>query len=204
MISQMPARPPFVIFEERSEEDRAETIKQGRLTMKAVNYAVIRQIGSKDTVEKEAEVWLNDNDKAAARGTFPAEWAGAFRKKYDEWKSGKEAPPNGFPLKEWAGISRAQAENCVQIGICTVEDLAGMNEPAMIQVGMGARVLKDKAQAWLDSRLTHGNAEQLAALRAEAADKDLRIKQLEEQLKNLGSRLDQVESRSPDGKRKAG
>lgn len=204
MISQMPARPPFVIFEERSEEDRAQTIAQGRLIMKAVNYAVIRQLGSKDTVEKEAETWLNDNDRAAVRGAFPSEWATGFRKKYDDWKEGKEAPPNGFPLKEWAGISRAQTENCVQIGICTVEDMAAMSDSAMNAIGMGARVLKDKAQAWLDSRLTHGNAEQLAALRAEAADKDTRIKQLEEQLSQLGSRLDQVESRDVPSKRKAG
>ena len=199
-ISVMQARPPFVIFQERSEEDRNASISAGRMVMKSVDYAIIRQIGSKDTVEKEAISWLNDNDRLASNGSMPNEWAIGFRKKYDQWKEGREAPPVGYPLKDWASISKARAENYAQIGIFTVEDVAGMNEEAMQRAGMGARADKDRAQAFLDSRLTHGNAEQLAALRAEAADKDTRIQQLEAQLANLAARLDGVEEKRGPGR----
>jgi len=199
-IAVMQARPPFVIFEERSEEDRNETIKAGHLVMKAVDYAIIRQIGSKDTVEKIASEWLDDNDRLAANGGLPNDWAIGFRKRYDQWKEGREAPPVGYPLKDWASISKARAENYAQMGVFTVEDVAAMNEEAMQRAGMGSRADKDRAQAFLDSRLSHGNAEQLAALRAEAADKDLRIQQLEERLANLTSRLDGVEEKRGPGR----
>ena len=199
-ISVMQARPPFVIFEERSVEDRNATIATGRLVMKSVNYAIIRQVGSKDTVEKIAEDWLGDNDRLASNGAFPNDWAVGFRKRYEQWKEGREAPPVGYPLKDWASISKARAENYAQIGVFTVEDVAGMNEEAMQRAGMGSRADKDRAQAFLDSRLSHGNAEQLAALRAEAADKDARIKQLEEQLASISARLDGVEEKRGPGR----
>jgi hypothetical protein len=198
----MQARPPYVIFEERSIEDRNATIENGRLTMREVDYAVVRQIGSKDTVEKVAADWLDDNDRQAAVGTYPNDWAIAFRKKYQQWKEGREAPPEGFALRNWASMSKARAENYAQIGIFTVEDVAAMNEEAMQRAGMGSRADRDRAQAFLDSRATHGNTEQLAALRAEAADKDQRIKQLEETIANLSARIDGMEE--VRGKRKSG
>ncbi len=193
-IALMQPRPPFVLFEERSIEDRNATIKEGHLVMRPVDYVIMRQAGSKDTVEKEALEWLSDCDRMAAAGQMPNEWAIGFRKKFDQWKAGRDAPPDGFPLKEWASISKARAENYAQIGIFTVEDVAVMTEEAMGRAGMGARADKERARAFLDSRLTHGNAEQLAALRAEAADKDNRIKQLEETIANLSARLDNVET----------
>ena len=199
-IAVMQARPPYVIYEERSEEDRNATIAAGRLVMKSVDYAIIRQIGSKDTVEKIASEWLDDNDRLAGSGGLPNEWAIGFRKRYDQWKAGREAPPEGFPLKDWASITKARAENYAQMGVFTVEDVAAMNEEAMQRAGMGSRADKDRAQAFLDSRLSHGNAEQLAALRAEAADKDLRIQQLEERLANLTARLDGVEEKRGPGR----
>jgi len=192
-ISVMQARPPFVIFEERSEEDRNESIKQGHLVMKPTHWAIIRQVGGKDTVEKIASEWLDDNDRLAGNGSYPNEWAIGFRKRYEQWKEGREAPPEGYPLKDWASISKARAENYAQIGIFTIEDVAAMNDEVMHRAGMGSRADKDRARAFLDSQLTHGNAEQLAALRAESADKDTRIKQLEEALANLSARLDGVE-----------
>lgn len=194
-IALMQARPPYVIFEERSEEDRNETITAGHLVMKSIDYAVIRQIGSKDTVEKVATEWLDDNDRLAGNGAFPNDWAIAFRKKFNEWKAGREAPPIGYPIKDWASVSKARAENYATIGIFTVEDVAAMTEEAMTRAGMGSRADKERAQAFLDSKATHGNSEQLAALRAEAADKDTRIKQLEETLANLSARLDGMEER---------
>jgi len=199
-IAVMQARPPYVIYEERSEEDRNATIAAGRLVMKSVDYAIIRQIGSKDTVEKIATEWLDDNDRLAGSGGLPNEWAIGFRKRYNQWKEGREAPPEGFPLKDWASITKARAENYAQMGVFTVEDVAGMNEESMQRAGMGSRADKDRAQAFLDSRLSHGNSEQLAALRAEAADKDIRIKQLEDQLANLVSRLDGFEEKRGPGR----
>ena len=42
---------------------------------------IVRQVGSKDTVEKVAAEWLADLDRLVSNGTFPAQWASHFRDK---------------------------------------------------------------------------------------------------------------------------
>lgn len=186
-IQLMERRPPHVRFEERSEEDRNASIEAGRLVLKSVHFVLISQPGSKDCVEKDAEGWLADIQRRAMAGAYPQEWVDAFRTRYEAWKRGLEAPPMGFPVREWAAISRAQADNLCAIGVLTVEDLANANEPTMARIGMGARTLKDKAQAWLDSAKQHGNAEELAALRAKLADLSADNERLHEKLQALAA-----------------
>lgn len=188
-------RPPWISFEERSEEDRDASIESGGIRFKTTHWVIIRQVGARDSVEKPAEEWLKAKEEQAQKGSYPMDWAISHRKKYEAWVEGREAPPSGTPLKEWAGISRAMAENCHQLGIFTVEDLAACNEDTLKKLGMGARKFKDSAKAWLDSRLTHGNAEELAALRATVAD-------LEERNKQLEARLETVEAKKGPGRPK--
>lgn len=165
-IAVMEARPPIIAFEERAVEDRDASAKAGGLMMKSEDIVVIRQAGSANTVEKNAAEWLDDCDRRVQRSAMPASWAKGFRDHYNEWKAGRDAPVNGFPIREWASISKAMAENCINAGIFAVEDLAVANEELLGRIGMGSRALKDKAVAWLDSR--KGNSsEELAALRAE-------------------------------------
>lgn len=193
MLSVLKARPPYVIFEERSEEDRNASITAGHAVLKSIDYAIVRQLGGKDTHEKPALEWLADMKRQAEKGAIPHEWAEGWEVGYRRWKEGREAPVNGFPLRDWASITRARAANYANHGIFTVEDLASINDAAMQLMGMGARADKEKARAFLDSKLTHGNAEMITALRAEAADKDNRIKQLEDTIANQTARMDQLE-----------
>lgn len=169
-ISLMQAgRPPYVTFEQRAEEDRNATVKAGTLVLKDVDYAIIRTAGSKDTVEKVASEWLDHCGFESTKGRWPAEWVVAHRKMYTDWKAGLEATPFGFPIRQWPSISKAQAENLALASVLTVEDLAASNEQTMAKIGMGARALKEKAQAWLDA--SKGNVgEELAALRAQVSD----------------------------------
>jgi polyhydroxyalkanoate synthesis regulator phasin len=60
-----------------------------------------------------------------------------------------------------------------------------MNEPTMQRVGMGARELKQKAKAYLESRDANKAAEQITALRAELDNKNTRIETLEQRLSAL-------------------
>ena len=194
-FSVMEARPPYVEFEDRSVEDRDASIKEGRLVMRPVHYAVIRQIGNKDTIEKEAGPWLDHLDVLVQAGSYRREWAEAFRKKYEAWKAGQEGPALGFTSKQWASVSKAQADNLINVGVTTVEDLASANEQTLQRVGMGARALQDKARAWLDSAKAHGNAEELAALRAKVGD-------LEQANKDLREKLERFLADDDSGKRK--
>lgn len=191
-LQLMERRPPHVRFEERSEEDRNASIEAGRLVLRSVHFVLVSQPGSKDCVEKDAEQWLSEIQRKAVAGAYPQEWVDAFRTRYEAWKRGLEAPPLGFPVREWAAISRAQADNLCSVGVLTVEDLAAANEPTLARIGMGARALKDKAQAWLDSAKENGNAEELAALR-------VKIEQLEQAnadlIEKLGRMSDSGEKR---------
>jgi hypothetical protein len=193
-------RPPNVEFEERPVPNHQAAIEQGGARFVSVDFAMVRQIGSKDSIEFPAEEWVAKKETEAMNGRYPPEWAAFFRKKYEAFKERREAPVNGFPIREWASISRGQAETCYSIGIRSVEDLAAANEEVIRRLGMGGRALRDTAKAFLESRLAHGNAEQLAALKADNATKDETIKSLEQKLEMALSRLDALEAKRPPGR----
>lgn len=184
-IALMPQRPPFIVFEQRAIEDRNASIAAGGLVMRDVDYVIVRQVGCKDTVEKEAEGWLADIEKAAAQGTYPGEWVRHFREKYQAFKAGQAEPELGLSVRQWPSLSKAQAENLVAAGVRTVEDVAVMNEPTMQRVGMGARELKGKAKAYVESRDQNKAAEQITALQAQLGDRETRIEALEARLAAL-------------------
>jgi len=180
------ARPPFVEFEERAVEDRAETIAQGGLVMKSVDFAILHPLGSKDTVEKVATEWLDYIDRQSQRGDYSREWAKFFREQYNDWKEG--ADPDkviGLHVRNWAAISRATAETLIGAGIRSVEDLAAAPEQALQRIGMGARDLKRRAQAYLDSAEAGKGAEELALLRDENVN-------LKAEVAELRGRIDQL------------
>ncbi|MBK7087005.1 MAG: hypothetical protein IPH53_21090 [Flavobacteriales bacterium] len=183
----MPQRPPFIEFEQRAIEDRNASIASGGIIMRDVDYVIVRQVGSKDTVEKDAAEWLADLDRLAANRAYPLEWVRHFREKYNAFKAGQIEPEMGMPVRHWPSLSKAQAENLIGAGVRTVEDIAAMNEPTMQRVGMGARELKKKAQAYLESRDANKAAEQITALRIENEAKDDRISTLEARLLALES-----------------
>lgn len=184
-ISLMPQRPPYVVFEQRAIEDRNASIAAGGLVMRDVDFVIVRQQGSRDTVEKNALEWLADIDRLAVTGNYPGEWARHFRDKFNAYKAGQAEPELGLSVRHWPSLSKAQAENLIAVGARTVEDVAAMNEQALQRYGMGARELKQKAQAYLESRDANKSAEQITALRAQLADRDERIATLEQRLTAL-------------------
>lgn len=191
-ISQLgSARPPYVEFETRAVEDRNATIEAGHIVLKDVDYAIIRALGSKDTVEKVAGDWLEHIEKEARRGAYPREWAKFFREQYEDWKGGNETQKvNGLHVRHWAAISRAQAEGLISAGVFTVEDLAAANEECLRRIGMGGRALQQRAVEWLESAKTNGAAEQVAALKQENADLKDRITELNKRMDKLVSALE--------------
>ncbi len=181
-IALMPQRPPYVTFEQRAVEDRNASIAAGGMVMKDVDFVIVRQIGSKDTHEKNALEWLSDIDRAAASGQYPNEWARHFREKFKAYKEGQDEPELGLSVKQWPSLSKAQVENLLGAGVRTVEDIAGMNEPTMRKVGMGARELQKKARTYLETRDANKATEMISSLQVAVETKDERIASLEARL----------------------
>ena len=170
-MSMNDSRPPYVVFERRPIEDRNASIEAGRYIAKDVDFVIITRPGSRDTVEKEATVWLSEIDARARKGLIPQEWPRHFQAAYDFWLKGETAPETGTPIKGWGIISPAMQETLVKAGIRTVEDLAMSGQAELMGVGMGAITLKQKAQTWLDMAKDRGVAtEELSILRTKVTD----------------------------------
>lgn len=189
-VSLMPSRPPYVRFEQRTEENRDESIKTGGLITRDVNFAIIMQVGSKDSVEMKADEFVTLYHQHARNGLIPAEWADHFEREYGKWKAGQDVSDLGCSVRAWPGVSKAQVENLIAAGVRTVEDAAAMNETTMRRLGMGAREIKQRASAYLEAREQHKAGETIAALRADVEGKEARIESLERRVAELAAMVE--------------
>jgi len=197
MVQIAEARPPYVTFEYRAEEDREASIAAGHYVSRDVAFALITPMGSKDRIERIAEDWFTKLSQDVQEGRFPREWLAAYKGAFQEWKAGREAPASGTPIEQWPPASPSQVKNLLDLRVRTVEDLAQANEETLGRLGMGGRALKEKAVTWLQSAATGGKvAEQLAALQAENSDLRLRNTALEQQLRELRVEVDAMLSKS--------
>lgn len=188
-------RPPIVNFEERSVEDRAATAQVGSKQMKAVDYVLLNQPGSKDTVEREALPWL---ESLHQNRNFDSGWVSRVKEHYKLWKQGHEITPNGTHIRMWAAIDKAQADTLIGAGLLTVEDLASANEEALRRVGIGARDLKNKAVAWMEAASKTGKtAEELTLLRATVETQEKQIAELRDKIRLLARAQAQAKTEEP-------
>ena len=184
------ARPPYVTFELRAEEDRAASIEAGHYVAKDVAYAMITPQGSKDRIERQVDDWFTNLQQQSQEGRFPVEWLRNFREQYSAWKEGREMPLTGHAIVNWPPASPAQVKQLLQAQIRTVEDLAAANEETVTRLGMGARALKQRAVEWLAAATDTGKiAEEIAAIKAANADLAQRNKDLQTKLENMARQL---------------
>lgn len=121
--------------------------EEGREVFDQVPYIKITSPGAKQVVDRE----VRDEDKRE----YPRLWA-AF-------EAGEERPEDGQPVEEWPAVNVAQVAELKAAGIFTVEQVANIPDQNLNVLGMQARKLRSKAQAYM--ALAKGNApfEQLAA-----------------------------------------
>ena len=180
------AKPPFVIFETRAVEDREQSIAEGHYVAKDVVYAIITPAGTKDRIEKVAEDWLRDLEEAVRQERFPQAWLNAYKQAFKSWCETREVPEFGVPVGNWPAISPAQCKMLLDLNLRTIEQVAEANEEALSRMGMGARALKAKAQAYLDASKGDGKVSaELDKLRQEVANLKTRDKEREDELKAL-------------------
>lgn len=73
-------------------------------------------------------------------------------REYAAFKLGMELPTTGTPLATWPHpqVTKSMVENLAYLNIRTVEDMAGLNDANLQNVGMGAYELRKAAQTFLD------------------------------------------------------
>lgn len=164
-------RPPYVSFEVRPVEDRAASEKAGHYVSRDVDFVSITRPGSRDSLDKEALVWLAECREKARLKQMPQEWYVAFKGAYDAWKEGEELPEQGTPIKGWPVLSPGAQRTLIAAGIRTVEDLAELPDSEFSAVGTGAMGYKQKAKAWLVAAEGTGKAAaQIEALTVQVAE----------------------------------
>lgn len=171
-------RPPYVTFTVEPVEDRTKALGEGVYGFRDVVFAHITVPGQKDTVVKEAKVWLAEVKKRAFDGIIPSDWPLHFTELYNAYIQGLTPPVSGTPIQGWNVLSPGQQQTVVAVGIRSVEDLAEATDEALQRIGPGAVIAKQKAKAWLEQKETGKVVEELVTLRRDNEDLRATVQQL--------------------------
>lgn len=138
---------------------------------KDIDYVQIAPLGDLKTV---IERKVREEDKKE----YPKAWAA--------YEAGSPEGINGMPLAEWVELTASQIKQLNYYGILSVESVAEMSDATIGQIGMGARALKTKAQAYL----------------AGLDNKDLKIREMEARLAELEGKKAEEPEEEPKKKEK--
>jgi len=156
-IALMEDSPPYLDFEVGVKELRTESIKEGRKVYADVENVIITPMGDNKTqVIKETGEWLAHLRERRHHNMISENYLEFCEKSYKAWKSKRAAPVSGTPIEQWPQVGPAEVKMILDANFRTVEDLAQANDEGLGLIGMGARNLKKKAAAYLQSAKKHG------------------------------------------------
>ena len=191
-------RPPFIKFEYMPIEDREASIRTGMYSTKDVVFVIVTPRGSKDRMIKVASDWLEQQAYEVKQGRLDPLWLKYYRDAHKAFIDGAEEPVTGRALKVWGAITPSQLNNCLQIGLKTIEDLAAADEGTVARLGMGGRALVEKAKSYIKTNSSGTSAvaaenqelrSQLMASQAQAEQQAATIARLSDQLELLLARV---------------
>lgn len=147
--------------------DDAASAADGVMRFKDVEYVQIMVPGDRDNIIIRP---AGEGDKRR------------FGQQYRDWKADKSSEQAvGTPLDMWGRLTLSQVEEFRYIGVRTIEQLAVLNDSAMLRMP-GAAELKRKAQAFLDAQKEEAP---MRHLQAELEKRDSDTNALKEQLAQL-------------------
>jgi len=176
----------IVRFEEEVILDEEATKQSGFPKYRTIDMIYIRFAGQRD--EYARQVLMEDTPTQLADiKRFPRQW--------EAYKSKKEQVMDGYPITQWAVLTKAQALELKGRGIHTVEQLAGVIDSNL--TWMGARQMRDNAIAWLEEAEA-GTA--VAKLTSENSELRLQIEALQNQINALANVVKKSDNFSEQGK----
>lgn len=150
-----------VLFEVRAELNVRKSEEQGRPIHDDVEYIKI--------------FWPGDNTKEIHRPVRQEDKA-KYAPEYTAFTEKREQLMSGTPLSAWGALHESTVADLRALKVYTVEQLAGLSEIGIAKLGMGARDMVAKAQAFLNK----GSEAEL--LRAQVETLTKRVQELESQL----------------------
>ena len=144
-------RPSKITFERLPVKNVNRSAAEERAIFDDVDFVTLHQAGSTNTTIHNVKEWWAKLEQQSRNGTIPHEWVDEYKNAYKRWSEGEEELVSGTHLKEWARISRSEAEMLNAVHVRTVEELADANEGTLDAYGMGARQLRQDARDFLAS-----------------------------------------------------
>lgn len=160
----------FVEFEKQPVKNNFKSEAEGRPVFDEVEFITIHFAGDKT---KKVHRKVTEEDKKR------------FKPQYQSFVENGKVSQVGFPIEEWAAITRSEAAEMKAIGIHTVESLAAMPETGLSW--LGARSLKQKAENWLKS--ASGDNATVLKLTSELEEMKKNYKVLESNYADLASKI---------------
>lgn len=170
-MSEQQRRQCLVRFYTKAVKDAAASREAGRDIYTDKPWVKINWPGNQ---KSELHAPAFTNGQKDYRRQFPAEW--------EAYKRGEEDAVVGTPLKEAPFVSRSQAAELAYRKVVTVEQLAGMLDSHIAEMGPGTRDLVEKAKVFLKTASDNAVAEKAMA---ENAELRAQLSALQEQVAGL-------------------
>lgn len=151
--------PPVLEFEVFSQEDRDATIAKGEFVGRDIDLVHVMPAGSKDKYPYVYSEWIANMKQEAKFDRFPKAWIPMIEAQYKAFKDGTPKPSFGTPLASWIHADPNTLKACRAARITTIEELASANEDTIRMLGMGARLLKRKAEKFTAEEIIPSNEE---------------------------------------------
>lgn len=133
----------FVQFYMESVKDEEASSKEGRPIYADKEYIKIIPVGDKNTVICRPVRTSWDGNNAPDTERWPHQYA-AF-------KNQQVQVNEGTPLEQWPPLTKSQVMMMKSANVHTVEQLAAVSDQNLGNLGMGARSLREKAEAYINN-----------------------------------------------------
>lgn len=146
------AMPPQVRFKTEMIEDRDATIAANEFVGIPVDIITVHPHGGKDFFEFIWNDWLERVRQQVSEDRFPRNWLLMIEQQYRAYKNNTPMPSFGTPIKDWQHSTPQVYAALKANNISTIEELATANEETIRRLGMGSRVLHQKAKQYIEQQ----------------------------------------------------
>ena len=116
-----------------------------------------------------------------------------YAKEYEAFRKMEDHVPDGTLLQTWPMLSRAQVEDMRYMNIFTVEQIAGLPDDKLSALGLGGRMWRNHAKAFLEASRTGAVPAQMVAENERLRSS---VEMLTKQLQDLSNRFEIQQSKA--------